>query len=301
MKHVVLGVIMSAVALPVCAGWSNCYADVSFVAHLSKAVAITRCTWESGGIRDNSIYLRGQMTVTPSNVKTFCNSAGYCGMSIYPDYVASTSYTATATIKATSPFDIPLDEITLSDTKISPDPINPHSTCVDFSCTPGSPIIISLRGDYHLTSMNDGVMFDIDADGVEERTSWTVGGSDLGFLALDRNGNGRIDHGAELFGDANAENGWVALAALDQNGDEVIDEGDAAWSALLLWYDVNHDGRSDAGELVKVTSTEIRAVSTRYRWTGRKDPFGNTFRYAGDVMLTHGRREAYDVYFLTRR
>ena len=284
-------------AVPLYAEFYNCYTVVTPQADKSLITVVGRCSWYVSGRMETTVNLNGVMSVTPSNDKTYCSGNGYCGMSLQPAYIASTTYTSTATFNA-SQFGIPLDEKTTTDTKTTSDPINPHSACVDFSCNPGSPIVVSLRGAYHLTSIRDGVMFDIDADGKEERVSWTAAGSELGFLALDRNRNGRIDNGAELFGDAIAENGWVALAGLDGNGDEVIDGSDAAWGALLLWYDVDHDGRSDAGELVKVADTEIRAVATRYRWSGRKDPFGNTFRYAADVTLSHGHREAYDVYFL---
>jgi hypothetical protein len=94
---------------------------------------------------------------------------------------------------------------------------DPVATCP--GCCPYSPVIISERGDYRLTSVVDGVTSDIDADGVAERVSWTAPGTDLAFLALDQNRNGHIDSGAELFGDAVAANGWEALAELDTNGD----------------------------------------------------------------------------------
>ncbi|HEX2060136.1 MAG TPA: hypothetical protein VHK90_05310, partial [Thermoanaerobaculia bacterium] len=193
---------------------------------------------------------------------------------------------------------LPLDQTTVTYTATTPVPVNPRTTCGDFmNCDP-SPIIISLRGDYHLTSVNDGVSFDIDADGVAERVSWTAPGAELAFLALDRNGNGRIDDGGELFGDAIADNGWIALEALDGNEDRVIDARDGAWNALLLWYDTNHDGRSAAHELVPVATSGVTAIATAHRWLGRRDAFGNTFRYAGEITLTNGRREAYDVFFV---
>jgi len=57
-------------------------------------------------------------------------------------------------------------------------------------------------GGYHLTSYTDGVLFDIDATGIALRVGWTESDSSIGILAADRNGNGTIDDGSELFGTA---------------------------------------------------------------------------------------------------
>ena len=73
--------------------------------------------------------------------------------------------------------------------------------------------------------------FDLDADGTLDSMP-VVGGT--GFLAFDRNTNGRIDDGRELFGPTTG-NGFDELAALDDDGNGWIDESDAAWSQLRVW------------------------------------------------------------------
>jgi hypothetical protein len=73
--------------------------------------------------------------------------------------------------------------------------------------------------------------FDLDGDGTKEKVP-LLGGS--GYLALDRNANGRIDDGRELFGPTSG-NGFDELAALDGDGNGWIDENDAAWSQLRIW------------------------------------------------------------------
>lgn len=193
-----------------------------------------------------------------------------------------------------------IDVTFTGDTKCAPRELqsDPVATCP--GCCPYSPVIISERGDYRLTSVVDGVIFDIDADGVAEQVSWTAPGTDLAFVALDQNRNGRIDSGAELFGDVPAANGWEALAELDTNGDGMIDVHDTQWRELLLWYDRDHDGSSTPAELMPVSTSSIISISTAYRWTGRRDAFGNMFRYAGQITLAAGHRQAYDVYFLAR-
>lgn len=74
--------------------------------------------------------------------------------------------------------------------------------------------------------------FDIDADGEVDRISFVGPGS--GFLVLDKNGNGRIDDGHELFG-ARTGNGFAELAAYDSDGNGWIDENDSVFHALRTW------------------------------------------------------------------
>lgn len=73
--------------------------------------------------------------------------------------------------------------------------------------------------------------FDLDADGRKDNVP-LVGGS--GFLAFDRNGNGRIDDGRELFGPSSGD-GFAELAALDSDGNGWLDDNDPAFSRLSLW------------------------------------------------------------------
>jgi len=93
------------------------------------------------------------------------------------------------------------------------------------------PLVVNLDGGpVRLTQ--DKLAFDLDADGRAEQVSFVGSGS--AFLALDRNGNGRIDDGSELFG-AKTGDGFAELAALDADGNRWIDENDAAYRQLRLW------------------------------------------------------------------
>jgi len=177
-----------------------------------------------------------------------------------------------------------------------------------------SPILIDLNGDgYALTDAAGGVAFDLDANGRAEHIAWTAAGSDDAFLALDRNGNGVIDNGLELFGNitvqrvSNTPNGFAALKELDGrdnggNGDGVIDASDAAFSRLLLWRDRNHNGFSEPDELQPLSASGVKSLDLDYKDSRRTDDFGNEFRYRGKVGFSHAAgiaRWAWDVFFKT--
>ena len=178
----------------------------------------------------------------------------------------------------------------------------------------GSPIVIDTDGSgFHLTSALSGVKFDIFGDGNLTQIAWTAKGSTNGWLALDRDGNGVIDSGKELFGNITPQppssnpNGFLALAVFDDpqnggNGDGVIDSHDAVWSSLMVWIDANHDGISQPDELHHLDEFGIRSIGLMYRESRWIDQYGNEFRYRG--WLDPTRKEEldhtiYDVFLTT--
>jgi hypothetical protein len=123
------------------------------------------------------------------------------------------------------------------------------------------PIVLDLAGDgVDLAGFANGVGFDIDADGRTDRTAFVRG--DDAFLALDRNRNGKIDDGGELFGDQHgAANGFDELARFDDNGDGAIDERDDVYHALRLLHDKNADGRVGLHEMSTLIEQGIASIS----------------------------------------
>jgi len=174
----------------------------------------------------------------------------------------------------------------------------------------GSPILVDLdRSGFKLTTLSSGVRFDLDGDGWPERISWTRPDSGDAWLALDRNGNGLIDRGSELFGNYTEQpatdnpHGYLALAVFDApaaggNGDGVISIRDEIYTSLRLWLDRNHDGVSQPSELLALSDVGVEWLGLHYIESGRQDRHGNEFQYTSLVGLAGHRTQSSDVFLL---
>ena len=146
-----------------------------------------------------------------------------------------------------------------------------------------TPLIMNLRGGIRLSDREHGVLFDFDADGTSELLPWPSG-SDEGWLVWDRNENGLIDDGRELFGSATvlstgatAANGFLALAEADKNGDGVLTAEDPAFAAIGVWLDIQRDGVSDRLELVSLSELGVTSIGVTYSASSRRDRDGNYY------------------------
>jgi len=170
----------------------------------------------------------------------------------------------------------------------------------------GDPLILDLDGDgTETTAVADGAYFDHDGNGFAERTGWA--GLDDGLLVWDRNGDGVINNGRELFGDqtllknsTRATNGFQALAEWDENLDGKIDVNDSIWSNLRIWRDFDGDGYSSVGEFYALNELGIIALNTGYSNVNITDPNGNIQTQAGTFTKADGTAGQMNNYTLRR-
>jgi hypothetical protein len=167
-----------------------------------------------------------------------------------------------------------------------------------------SPIIVDTTGKgFHFTDPAKGeyVTFDIQGNGTYEKLSWPRAGSGNAWLVLDRDGDGIIKDGTELFGNftqhSNADipnypnpNGFLALewydkAAQGGNMDLMISDQDAIWPKLKLWIDTHCYLTPDApcqslpDELFSLDSKGVRSISLVYGAGPKTDAVGNQFKF----------------------
>jgi Ca2+-binding RTX toxin-like protein len=173
------------------------------------------------------------------------------------------------------------------------------------------PLLLDLDGD-GIETLGVGAVtfFDHDANGFAELTGWV--GTDDGMLVMDRDGDGHITSGRELFGDqsvlqsgAVATSGMQALAEWDLtanggNGDGNIDASDAAWSRLRVWRDADGDGFTDEGELIALSDAGIDALSLAFSDSGVSDGLGNSQARLSNFVRADGSLGAMGDYLLAR-
>jgi len=172
----------------------------------------------------------------------------------------------------------------------------PFSAAQRFVPPRRDPLTIDLDGDGIETvpaSSTDPILFDHDGDGIKTGTGWVH--PDDGFLVMDRNSNGVIDDGMELFGDATslytggkAADGFAALRQEDTNNDGKVDNLDANWADLKVWRDLNQDGVSQAGELSTMDQAGIAEFNVARIFNNQILPDGNQIADLGTYTKTDG-------------
>jgi hypothetical protein len=174
-------------------------------------------------------------------------------------------------------------------------------------CSNGlDPLVVDLDNDgIETKKKEEGAYYDLDNSMFAERTGWV--GKDDGLLVLDKNGDGTITGGNELFGDqttkkdgTTAKNGFDALADYDDNKDGVVDSNDSVFSSLKIWQDANGDGVSQAEELKGLTERGIKSFSLDNNEIGKDDGNGNTFARQGFADREDGSKTLVGEFLFSR-
>ncbi|VVM19289.1 Alkaline phosphatase (EC [uncultured Gammaproteobacteria bacterium] len=145
--------------------------------------------------------------------------------------------------------------------------------------------------------------FDHDNNSFAEQSGWV--GKDDGLLVFDKNNNGKIDDGSELFGNNTilsngnkAANGFEALKDLDSNNDGKIDNQDTNFNNLKIWQDKNSDGKLDEGELLSLAQAGVKSLNTNYNNSNEVDANNNAHKQQGSFTTTAGTtNKMNDVWF----
>ena len=168
----------------------------------------------------------------------------------------------------------------------------------------GTPLILDLNGNETLSqSITSGVKFDLFATGVKVNTGWVEAGD--GLLVMDRNRDGNINDGSELFGSSTllangqrAPDGYAALAVLDTNGDGFITSADQDFQNLNVWVDSNANAVADAGELHTLAELGVTKLNLTAAATTTMDS-GNTVGLTSSYETSNGASHLMaDVWFV---
>ena len=150
------------------------------------------------------------------------------------------------------------------------------------------PLVLDLGADgvAIVNQADSTVFFDMDVSGTLQHMSWI--GPDDGFLVRDKNGNGVIDDGSELFGfytDPASNSGLEALGKLDANKDGVVSAADPLFAELRVWRDFDFDGVSQPAELSSLDEYGIVALPLTKIPTATGSPLGDVV-FGGDAATT---------------
>jgi len=162
------------------------------------------------------------------------------------------------------------------------------------------PLVLDLDGDgVELTDAANSHQFDVSGSGTAVSVPFPTAGD--AFLAVDRNANGAIDSGKELFGDQHgAAHGFAELAKYDQNLDAMIDVQDAIFEQLLLFGDLDGDGEVRSDEFTSLRQAGISAIDLRYDEVARQLSDGNRITQSSRFIRDDGSTgEAADVVLRT--
>lgn len=216
-------------------------------------------------------------TMTQGNVTVFTFTRAY-----YYEEQEYTSYTTQGTVKCADGREISFN-LNMEMSRSFQEYYEENYMSVQASLC--DPLVINLDG--NIADLSDQTFFfDIDGDGVLDEINQLAAGS--GYLALDKNGDGIINDGTELFG-TQSGNGFADLAAYDTDGNGFIDEGDEIWDKLKIWT-IDENGNQ---QLVSLSEKGIGAIclqsaETNYSLTDDNNNVKGVIRRTGIFLYENG-------------
>ena len=231
--------------------------------------------WENG--QAQSIYAPGSTSRTAVSQKTFTFSRQY-----YHEETENTGFAAKGTVKCADGREINFHlnvEMSRSFQEYYEENVNM------FQVSMCDPLVINLNG--NIAELSDQTfLFDLDGDGQEDEINRLTAGS--GFLALDKNDDGVINDGKELFG-TKSGNGFADLAAYDTDRNGFIDEGDEIWNKLKIWV-MDENGESHLYSLAEkgVGAICLQNTATDFAITDENNQAKGRIRNTGFFLYENG-------------
>lgn len=217
------------------------------------------------------------------------NANAPAGFGIEYDYhesyteLEATSFTASGTVKTADGKEIRFD-VTLMMSRAYHEESSISLRLGD-AARKVDPLVLNFSGNA-ASLLDQRFSFDLDSDGKEEQISRLASGS--AYLVFDRNGDGKINNGSEMFG-PNSGDGFAELAQLDDDGNGWIDENDEAWQKLSLWQpDENGSGELKSLSASGVGAIALARVATPFDIKGSSNTLFGQIRTSGIFLHENG-------------
>lgn len=212
-----------------------------------------------GMFNDNSMHSGNSYAQTSDEtpgILTMTNAASPSRWTVKTTYSSSftekecTTFSSTGSVKTADGRELSFN----LDMSMSREYMKKHSISyvTDYSAILTDPLVINLK-DNPVSVSDQSFLFDIDGDGKDETIARM--NSDSGFLALDKNGDGIINDGNELFG-TKTGNGFKELSEYDSDGNGWIDESDEVYEKLKVW--ITDENGND--KLISLKDADVGAI-----------------------------------------
>lgn len=252
--------------------WQEEFSGSGWESSQTQSIYAQSGTFQGGASQSKAVQSEGQ-----ANIKTFTFSRQY-----YHEETENTGFATKGTVKCADGREINFHlnvEMSRSFQEYYEENVNM------FQVSMCDPLVINLNG--NIADLSDQTfLFDLDGDGQEDEINYLAAGS--GFLALDKNDDGVINDGTELFG-TKSGNGFADLAAYDTDHNGFIDEGDEIWNKLKIWV-MDENGERELYSLAEkgVGAICLHNTATDFAITDENNQAKGMIRNTGFFLYENG-------------